>query len=71
MKNAKIQHHHLQNEYSFIFICSSIKGVELSLEVLNSCLFGILMLHSLKRLQLFKIPLVNRYSKCLFFLSYI
>jgi uncharacterized membrane protein YoaT (DUF817 family) len=58
------------NFFSFLFVI--LNGVvELWLEVLNSCLFGILMLHSLIRLQLFKTPLVNRYSKCLFFLSYI
>ncbi len=59
----------IMNIFSFLFVILT-KGVELSLEVLNSCLFGILMLHSLKRLQLFKIPLVDRYTKCLFCQSY-
>jgi hypothetical protein len=58
------------NIFSFLFVILN-QRVELSLEVLNPCLFGLLMLHSLKWLQLFKTPLVNRYSKCLFFLSYI
>ncbi len=37
----------IMNIFSFLFVILT-KGVELSLEVLNSCLFGILMLHSLK-----------------------
>ena len=57
------------NIFSFLFVIL-IRVVKQLLEVLNSCLFGILMLHLLKRLQLFKIPLVDRYSKCLFCQSY-
>ena len=59
----------IMNIFSFLFVIL-IRVVKQLLEVLNSCLFGILMLHLLKRLQLFKIPLVDRYSKCLFCQSY-
>jgi hypothetical protein len=38
------------NIFSFEFVILT-GGVELLLEVLNSCLFGILMLHSYKRLS--------------------